>query len=169
MRQLEQIIQVVDGVSDRPHLAQLLFGGFQVLLHFFELREALFHVFRQLLLNLAADFHQLLVYLPADRLQLLLGALVEPLEFRLQLCGGAGQRRRQFGARPGQAGGLLAAPAGEVLFERGMNFLETGGQPVGNLLPQVALGKDPLEAQGSPSFLFFIFLQSLIDHPPDDL
>ena len=31
------------------------------------------------------------------------------------------------------------------------------------------LVKDPLEAQGSPSFLFFIFLQSLIDHPPDDL
>src|SRR5207244_5875331 len=68
MRELEKIIEIVDGVSYCADLTKLLFGSFQVLLDFFKLGEAFFDVLIQLLLDLLRDLKQLGVHPVADSL-----------------------------------------------------------------------------------------------------
>ena len=114
VRQLEQVVQVVDGVSERAHFAQLFFRGLQVLLHFFKLRESFFDVLIELLLHLIGDGHELLVHAIADRVETLRGLLIQALELDFKLLRGEQQRARQFAARLGQAARLFFPAASAV-------------------------------------------------------
>ena len=53
-------------MTECSYFAQLFFCGFQMLLHFFELSEALFDILIKLLLNLIRDGQQLCVHAIAD-------------------------------------------------------------------------------------------------------
>ena len=85
VRQLEQIVQIIDGVAERADFAQLFFGGFQVLLHFFELSKAFFDVLIEFLLHLIRDREQLFIHSVANGIEALGCFLVEALKFGFQL------------------------------------------------------------------------------------
>ena len=88
VRQLQHIVQVVNGVAQRSNLSQLLFGRFQVLLHALELRESLLNILIQFLLYLAGDGEQLGIDPVANRIQTLRRFEVEIFKFGFELRGG---------------------------------------------------------------------------------
>ena len=81
MRELQQIVQIVDGVAKRTYLAQLFFCVLQVLLNFFELGESFLDVLIEFLLHLLGDGHQLRIDAIADRVEALCGLLIQALKF----------------------------------------------------------------------------------------
>ena len=86
MRQLEQVVQIVDRMAERAHFPELFFGSLQVLLNFFELRESFLDVLIELLLHLLGDRHQLCVHAVADRFEALRGLLIQALKFALSVA-----------------------------------------------------------------------------------
>ena len=140
MRQLEHVVQIVDGVSQRSDFAQLLFRGFQMLLHFFELGKSFLDVLIEFLLNLIGDGEQLGVDAVANRIQALRRFLIEIFEFDFELRSRQRQRRGQFGARLAQIVRLLAPSAAQLGFHRSADFIESLGQTIGHALAQVSLG-----------------------------
>ena len=66
VRKLEQIVEIVDGIAERPYVAQLLFRSFQMLLDLGEMGETLFDVLIELLLYLSGDVIEFAVNLAAD-------------------------------------------------------------------------------------------------------
>jgi len=69
MGKLEQIVEIVNRVAERAHFAELLFGGLQVLLNFFELRESFLDVLIEFHLHLFGDGHQLGIDAIANRVE----------------------------------------------------------------------------------------------------
>ena len=114
MRQLEHVVEIVDGVSQRSDFAQLLFRRLQVLLHFFELGKTFLDVLIELLLHLVGDGEQLGVHAIANRIEALRRFLIEVFEFDFELRSRQRQRSGQLGARLAQVMSLLPASAGSV-------------------------------------------------------
>ena len=83
VRQLEQVIQIVDRVPDGAHFAQLFFGGFEMLLYLFELGKAFLNILIKLVLHLLGDFHKLGINPVANAVKALRRFLVQAVEFGL--------------------------------------------------------------------------------------
>src|SRR5260370_13401302 len=98
MRELEQVVEIVDRVAEGAHFTELLFRILQVLLNSFELRKALFNVLIELLLHLLGDRHQLLVHAIANRVEALRAPLIQALKFDLELLGSEEQRTGHLAA-----------------------------------------------------------------------
>ena len=125
VRQLQHIVQVVNGVAQRSNLSQLLFGRFQVLLHALELRESLLNILIQFLLYLAGDGEQLGIDPVANRIQTLRRFEVEIFKFGFELGGGQSQRVGQLRTRFPQVVGLLTPSAGQLSFHGVSDFFES--------------------------------------------
>ena len=140
MRQLEHVVEIVDGVSQRADFAQLLFRCFQVLLHFFELGKTFLDVLIEFQLHLVGDGKQLGVHAVANRIQALRCFLVEIFKFNFELRRRQRQRSGQLGTRLAQIVSLLPPSAGQLGFDRIADFVESLGQTVGHALAQVPFG-----------------------------
>src|SRR6202453_1055530 len=84
MRQLEQVVQIVDRMPERADFTKLLLGVFQVLLNFFELRKTFLDVLIELHLHLLRDRHQLRIHAIANRVEALRSLLIQALKFVLR-------------------------------------------------------------------------------------
>ena len=85
VRQLEQVVQVVDGMSEGSYFAELFFSRFQMLLYFFELGETFLDVLIEFLLDLIGDGEQARVHTVANGIQALRGLLVQVVELGFEL------------------------------------------------------------------------------------
>ena len=122
VRHLEQIVQIIDGVSERAHFSQLFFSRPQVLLHFFELGEAFLNILVELQLHLISHRDKLLIHAIADGVEALRGLLIESLKFDLQLLRSEQQRACHLAASLGQSSRLLFPAGSQLLFERASNL-----------------------------------------------
>jgi len=133
VRQLEQIVQVVDGVSEGSDFAELFFRRLQVLLHFFELRETFFDVLVEFFLHLVGDGEQPRIHAVPDGIQTLRGFLVQVVEFAFQLRSGKRERGSQLGAGVGKPFGLFLPPRLHLFLDCGTDGREAIAQTVRDL------------------------------------